>query len=127
MKIDFSRMITASDKAMLALAEERRRIKARRDEALVSGTLVAGVAVQTDDLSQQRIVGAALAASMDPQAEVNWKAADGTFVTLSAPQILAIAQGVRAHVQACFDREAELLSALDAGAPYDIEDGWPGN
>ena len=126
MKIDFSRMITASDKAMLALAEERRRIKARRDEALASGTLVAGVAVQTDDLSQQRIVGAALAASMDPQAEVNWKAADGTFVTLSAPQIIAIAQGVRAHVQACFDREAALLSALDAAAPYDIEDGWPG-
>jgi hypothetical protein len=35
------------------------------------------------------------------------------------------AQAVRTHVQACFDREAELLDAMMPGAAYDIEAGWP--
>ncbi len=37
----------------------------------------------------------------------------------------AVAQAIRAHVQACYDREAALTAALDAGQPYDIEAGWP--
>lgn len=125
--IDFSQVISVEEKAAIALAAERDRIKARRNAALASGTEVAGIAVHTDDLSQQRIVGAALAASLDPATTVNWKVVDGTFVTLDAATILAVAQAVRAHVQACFDREAALLTALDAGAEHDIDDGWPGS
>lgn len=37
-----------------------------------------------------------------------------------------MAQAIRSHVQACFDREADLLDALDAGT-YDTEmldTGW---
>ena len=44
---------------------------------------------------------------------------------LDAATIIAVAQAVRAHVQACFDRENALLAALDADEPYDIEAGWP--
>lgn len=100
-------------------------IKARRDEAMVAGTTVNGVTVATDDLSQQRITGAALAANIDNTITVKWKLPDDTFVTLDATQIIGIAQGVREHVQACFDREAELLAALEAGQSYDIDAGWP--
>jgi len=117
---------TADDLAAEAVEATRSAIRARRDVAIASGITVSGMPVQTDDLSQNRIVGAALAASLDATATVRWKIADGTFVTLDAPTIIAIAQAVRAHVQACFDHEATLVAALDAGDPVDIEAGWPG-
>lgn len=110
------------------LAEIEAELKLRRDAAMASGVTVGGVAVHTDDLSQQRITSAALAVTLDAGLTINWKA-DGGFVTLSALQITAIAQAVRAHVQACFDREAELLAALAAAEDpeqVDITTGWPG-
>jgi len=125
MKIDFTRTITAEAKAERVKARELDRITARRNAALSSGATIGGVSIHTDDVSQQRIVGAALAATLDPEITVNWKCADGTFVTLDASTIIAIAQAVRAHVQCCFDREAELLDALAAGEAYDIDAGWP--
>ena len=106
-------------------AQKKRQIKERRDKAISAGTTINGVSVATDDLSQQRITGAALAATVDNTTTIKWKLPDDTFVTLDATQIIGIAQGVRAHVQACFDREAELLAALDAGEAYDLEAGWP--
>jgi len=90
-----------------------------------SGMIVAGVPVHTDDQSQSRIMGAALAATIDPDTTVKWKGSDGGFVMLDAPTIIAIAQAIRAHVQACFDREAELLAALSEGDEYDIDAEWP--
>ena len=42
-----------------------------------------------------------------------WKGIDG-FVELTAPQIIAIADAVRAHVQLCFDHEAELLPLIES-------------
>jgi len=125
-KIDFAQVVTAQAKAVQALDAERQRIKARRNRALGSGTWLYGVSIQTDDVSQQRITSAALAASLDPETTFNWKDSHGAFVTLSADQIIGIARAVRAHVQACFDREAELLRALEAGTAYDCDEGWPG-
>lgn len=117
-------IVTAAEIAEEARAAERARIKARRDIALHAGTVVAGIPIATDDTSQQRITGAALAASLDPNLTVQWKTSAG-FVALTATQVLAIAQAIRAHVQACFDREAALLAALEAEEAYDIETGWP--
>lgn len=120
---------TVRDKTAEELAEDLDRkkatIKARRDKAMEAGTTINGVSIATDDLSQQRITGAALAANIDNTITVKWKLPDDTFVTLDATQIIGIAQGVREHVQACFDREAELLAALEAGQSYDIDAGWP--
>jgi len=120
---------TVRDKTPEELAEDTKQkkaaIKTRRDEAINAGTTINGVSVATDDLSQQRITGAALAANIDNTTTVKWKLPDDTFVTLDATQIIGIAQNVRAHVQACFDREAELLAALEAGQSYDIDAGWP--
>ena len=116
---------TAEDLADEANQAAREAIKARRNHAMNSGITVAGVPVHTDDQSQSRIMGAALAATIDPDTTVKWKASDGGFVMLDATTIIAIAQAIRAHVQACFDREAELLAALSAGDEYDIDDGWP--
>ena len=85
----------------------------------------------TDDRSQAKFAGAALAAVLDPNYSARWKLADGSFVELSHDQVIGLAQGVRAHIQACFDREADMISAIDAAATpaaldaIDIETGWP--
>ncbi|MFN6976512.1 MAG: DUF4376 domain-containing protein [Gemmobacter sp.] len=102
--------------------EDRRReaIRLRRDRAIDAGTTVGAIAIQTDNISQSRIIGAALQAVVDPDVVVRWKTANG-FVSLDSATIIALATAVRAHVQACFDREAELL----ADQELDIEVGWP--
>lgn len=116
---------TADDLQAEAKQAASDKIKARRNQAMSGGITVAGVTVHTDDLSQNRITGAALAATMDPATTVKWKTPNGSFVMLDAAAIITIAQAIRAHVQACFDREADLQAALAAGEPYDLDDGWP--
>ena len=98
----------------IALEQALAALKTKRDEVMQAGIEVAGVHVQTDDLSQQRLIAAALAAQLDPTSTVRWKIAAGEFVTLTAPQIVTIAFAVRAHVQNCFDREAELSALIVA-------------
>lgn len=101
-------------------------IAARRYEAEVGGITLNGVPIDTDDRSKLLINGAALEATIDPEYVMQWKTPDG-FVELAAQQVIGIARAVRAHVQACFDREAELLAALAAGTltPAMLEEGWP--
>lgn len=96
-----------------------------------SGIVVSSIPVMTDRESQALITGAALQAFMDASYSLVWKTATGDFVTLSSAQLLAIAQAVRAHVQACFNREAALTTAIEAAgdatalAAIDISAGWP--
>lgn len=90
-------------------AEKRAGIAQVRWHAETSG--VQGI--RTDRESQAMITGAALKAMQDETYTCKWKTESG-FVELTAPQILAIADAVRAHVQACFDHEAELLPLVDA-------------
>lgn len=106
-------------------AAAREAIRLRRDQAIVAGATVSGIAMGTDDKTQARIMGAAVSAMLDPDYTVAWKSASGVFITLNAPQVIAFAQAIRAHVQACFDREAALLVDVEAGRPYDLDAGWP--
>lgn len=116
---------TAADLAKEAKVGLRNQIRQRRNQALASGITIGGITVHTDDVSQNRIVGAALAATLNPETMINWKCADGSFLTLDAATIIAVAQAVRTHVQSCFDREDALLNLLEADEPYDIDAGWP--
>lgn len=101
-------------------------IAARRYLAETSGITVGGMFIDTGRDSQALITGAALSAFIDPTYLCNWKTPDG-FVQIDAPTLIAVSKAVRQHVQACFDRESELLSALEAGeyAPDMLEKGWP--
>ena len=75
---------------------------------------IAGInGIRTDRESQGLITGAALKAMQDNTYICKWKGIDG-FVELTAPQIIAIADVVRAHVQGCFDHEAELQPLIAA-------------
>lgn len=101
-------------------------IAERRWRNEVAGTTLNGLRIETDRTAVAMVTSAALAASLDPSYSVRWKSADG-FMTLDAQQVLGLAQLIRAHVQACFDREADLLDALEAGTyePEMMDDGWP--
>lgn len=101
-------------------------IAARRYEAEVGGVTLNGLQVNTDDRSKLLINGAALEATIDPAYVMQWKTPGG-FVELTGEQVIGIARAVRAHVQACFDREAELLAALEAGTLTStmLDEGWP--
>ena len=101
-------------------------IAARRYEAEIAGITINGLPINTDDRSKLLINGAALEATIDPAYVMQWKTPDG-FVELSGAQVIGIARAIRAHVQACFDREAELLAALEAGTLTGamLDDGWP--
>ena len=96
---------------ILEAAKERKRseIALARFEAETSG--IDGI--KTDRESQALITGAALKAMQDSEYSCRWKTESG-FVELSALQISAVADAVRAHVQGCFDREAELLPLIEA-------------
>lgn len=94
-------------------AQKKQEIALARYEAETSGTTVNGVLIDTGRDSQALITGAALAAMLDGDYSLNWKTAAG-FIHLTAPEIIAVAQAVRAHVQACFDREGELVALVDA-------------
>lgn len=106
--------------------EMAQQIADRRWQAEVAGITVNGMAVATDRDSQALITGATVQAMLDPNYSLRWKTVAG-FVDLTAEQIIGVATAARAHVQACFNREAELLDALEAGTftPEMLDQGWP--
>ncbi len=91
-----------------------------------SGVTVAGFVIETTRDSQALIAGTGLSALLDPDYRCNFKTVNG-FVEIGAAQILMIAKAVRAHVQACFDRELVLLRALEGGLYTEamLNTGWP--
>lgn len=111
-------------------AERLAALADRRWQAETSGTTVAGMPIATDERSQAKIAGAALAAVLDEDYSVQWKTNAG-FVTLDRAMVLGLAQGVRAHIQGCFDREAALAADIETASDpstlvaIDIHAGWP--
>ena len=101
-------------------------IAARRYIAETSGTVIAGMPIDTDDRSKLLINGAAMRADRNADYVLRWKTSEG-FVDLTAAQVLAVADAVSEHVQLCFDREDVLLGAVaDAAITADmLEEGWP--
>lgn len=104
----------------------------RRWRAETAGVTVNGMSLPSDQATQSKLTAAVVASVLDNNYAVNWKLADGSFTLLDHAALIAVAQGVRAHVQVCFDREAQLAAlirgAADAAAlaAIDIEAGWPG-
>ena len=94
-------------------AQKKAEIAAARYAREIAGTTVNGITIDTGRNSQALITGAALAAVIDSDYSLNWKTGSG-FIHLTAPEIIAVAQAVRAHVQSCFDREGELVALVDA-------------
>lgn len=103
------------------------RIADRRYQAQAAGTTLDGMPIDTSTDSQSLITGAALAAVLDSSYVCRWKMADGARVELDAKMIIAVASAVRDHIQACYDREDVLLTAVSDGTYTNamLYEGWP--
>ena len=125
--IDWSHLSTAATKAAAAKQATIEAIASARYDHETAGTTASGVAVFTDRTTQMKLTGAAIRAERDPSYSVDWKQSDGTYVELSAVQLIAIADAVGDYVQACYSREAVLLAALADGSYTDamLVEGWP--
>lgn len=115
---------TAFEAARVAAALDA--LASRRWQAEIGGITVPQV--PTDHTTRATLTAAYVKAKENPAYTVRWKAGPGVFVTLDADTIIAMADAVAAHVQACFDREDELSAAILAAedpASVDINTGWP--
>lgn len=123
---------TVQDKPLDAYKAERKAALASiRYDHEISGTTINGTFVNTDRDTQSKLIAARILAKEDPAYTIRWKLPTG-FTTLDAATLIAIADGVRAHVQAAFDREDVLTQAINAATTHadldaiDINAGWPG-
>ena len=107
-------------------AAKKVEIANARYKAEIAGITFNGTTIKTDRESQALITGAALAALQDSAYSCKWKTEQG-FITLTAAQIIAVADAVRAHVQDCFDTESSLAAAIDAAeSVIELETiAWP--
>lgn len=124
--IDWTKVVTADQKAEEAHKALRDRVAAKRYEIETRGFTLNGIKIDTERQSQGMIIGAALAATLDPLYVCNWKTPSG-FVSLTAPELITVATALRNYVQACFDREAAILQAIENGTYTDdmLNTGWP--
>lgn len=124
--IDWSKVITAEDKAAQAHEDLLGKIAEVRFEHETAGIDLGGIKVATDRQSQSLVTSTAVSAMRNPNYTARWKAKTG-FVSLDAATVLAVADAVRDHVQACFSREDELIEAVKAGTFEDrmLDEGWP--
>jgi hypothetical protein len=119
-------LLQRKDEKLAALAQKRWEVE-------VAGITVEGARIETDDRSKLLLLGKRTKAVENPDGTMRWKAGTGTFVDLPNAFIVAAADAVEAHVQACFDREGELTDAildpavdtLEALDAIDIQSGWP--
>ncbi len=102
------------------------KIAAHRYDREVSGTQWKGLRIDTAREARTALAELALAAMQDHSFCCCWKTSDG-FIQVDQESSLSISKTVRSHVQACFDREAELLAHLEAGTFIEsmLSEGWP--
>lgn len=104
----------------------KKLIAGYRYDVETAGIMVGGFAIESNRESQALITGATVQAVIDPTYVVRWKTPTG-FIELDAQAIIGIATTMRQHVQSCFDREEELVTAVDNGTFTEemLVQGWP--
>jgi hypothetical protein len=115
-----------------ARADKLAALAERRWQSQIGGTTLDARSVKTDPTTTSMISSAYTKAVADPSYTIrNWKMNTGVFASLDAATIIATGDAIEAHVQACFDQEAKLTTAImlaknvKALASIDIENGWP--
>jgi hypothetical protein len=109
-----------SSVAAVDASQRQAAIAAKRYEIETGGIAVNGIIIPTDRDTQMKMMAARIRAKEDAAYTVNWKTPAG-FVPLNSNSVIAIADAMAAHVQACFDHEAALLD----DPAMDINSGWP--
>lgn len=92
--------------------------------------LADGTPVKTQIEDQNRISNAVSNALRIGMTSVSFKNADDEFVSMPVSVLVAVADAVALHVQACFDAEGAHYKTIDGLADadldtYDITNDWP--
>jgi len=98
--------------------ELRKIIASQRYRQETSGMLYNGVRIKTDRVTQSILGNARQMAKEDSNFTIDWKVNDTTFVTLTASQIIQLANAMAQHVQAAFTKERTLNEAITAATTY---------
>ena len=86
----------------------------KRYDFEVGGINVGGIDVRTDRLTVDRIYQARFLAGEDNTFTTDWKLGNGVFLTIDAATILAISDGVTAHIKDSFAREKAANDSITA-------------
>lgn len=112
-----------------ALAAKLAALAAYRYQRETGGITAGGAVIATDRESQAMINGALSLVGLLPETVIDFKGVSG-WMQIDAATVIAIAQTVGAHVQACFSAErahseaiAQLATAAEIEA-YDFTTGW---
>jgi hypothetical protein len=74
----------------------------------------AGVPLKTDDRSKSMIIGAGLAATVDPAFVTTWVGADGGFYPLTNAQLQEQVGDLQTHIDACFAAYTDIVTQVRA-------------
>lgn len=107
----------------------------KRYNVEVGGVVISNNTYATDRESQTKYVAVAFDISQTANVDtwsITWKTANDQFVTLNANQMTQVINGVRSHVQACYNKEAEYYQLIDTAntstlQATDFSAGWPSN
>lgn len=133
-------IVTLSTAEVTALRGTLAQRKARMLDALAADRWARtqvfaydGVEAAPADGALTAVIGVVVASQIAAPAQpIAWKLAPGVFRAWSVDQISDYGIAIRAHIQACFDREAELADSISAAATHaaldalDLATGWPG-
>lgn len=80
----------------------------------VGGVNVGGTKIRTDRESQAQITSTLTSLEQGLLSSVDFKAQDGTWITLTLDEVKAVARAVAQHVQQSFTIERQLVEMVDA-------------
>lgn len=114
-------------------ADIRATIAAERYRHEISGIVWGGYGIATDRESQQKMSDERSAVKDGLRTDgKGWKCLDlesglATFRPTSNAEIMEITEAAYRYVSACFDRESELVAAVEDGSYSEtmLDEGWP--
>jgi len=89
--------------------------EAHRTRLAEGGFTFNGMTVATDDRTAIYLGNMKAEARENPHLVIDWDSADGGYVQLTAPDIIAIADAAFAHVQKCYSRGKAIAEGIKAG------------
>jgi len=107
--------------ASLHVGGRSARIAHRRWQAEIGGCTWKGYRLDTSRAGRATYLAARDRLVRVQGLSAKWKTLDGQWVHVDAADLESMIGAVEEHILACFAREFELLSDVDA----DIDSGWP--
>lgn len=130
---ELAQRATERAEALVALRQSIKDAATAKRWEVESGGIVLpdGTHIKTEIDDQNRVSNAALNATRLGLEAVKFKRGDGSWADIPLAVLVAIADAIALHVQACFAAECAHHEAIDALADedlasYDVTSGWPG-